>query len=314
MRTRPLGKTTLDVSELALGTWGLSGDGYSLVPELEQDKVIDRACALGITLVETADVYGLGQMERRLGDRLGGNDSVRIATKIGTDRSEKPPRKRFSTEYLRTAFEKSRERLKRSVVDLVLLHNPSIATIERGEATGLLADLKSTGAIRAWGVSAGTVEVARAAIGRGAEVLSLAYNALFSRDLVELHGDVEKSGVGVLARSVLAHGLLTGYWSLHRSFQPGDHRAERWTSEDLRRRVQQVSALRALVGDDVTTIRAGAIRYVLSNSDVSSLVLGPRNTLQLDQLVRESGKEPPYLSEEKLKKFALRLQDLGIRT
>jgi aryl-alcohol dehydrogenase-like predicted oxidoreductase len=314
MRTRPLGKTTLEVSELALGTWGLSGDAYAPVPELEQDKVIERACALGITLFETADVYGQGSMERRLGERLSENDAVRIVTKIGTDRSEKPPRKHFSSEYLRAAFEKSRERLKRSVVDLVLLHNPSAATIERGEATALLAELKSTGAIRAWGVSAGSVAVARAAISRRAEVVSLAYNALFTQDLRELHADVEKSGVGVLARSVLAHGLLSGYWSLHRSFQPGDHRAERWTSEDLRRRVQQVAALRALVGDDVTTIRAGAVRFVLANSDVSSVVLGPRNTLQLDQLVRESGKEPPYLSEEKLTKFALRLQDLGVRT
>jgi aryl-alcohol dehydrogenase-like predicted oxidoreductase len=313
MRTRPLGKTGLQVSELALGTWGLCGDAYVPVPEFEQEKVIERACALGVTLVETADVYGLGRMESRLGERLGANGAVMVATKIGTDRSENPPRKRFSPEYLRAAFEKSRERLKRPVVDIVLLHNPSAVTLERDDATGVLAELKSTGAIRAWGVSAGSVEVARRAIERGAEVLSLAYNALFSNDLVELHADVEKSGVGVLAHSALGHGLLAGYWSLHRTFQQGDHRAERWTSEDLRRRVQQVSALRALMGDDVTTLRGGAVRYVLANPDVSSVVLGPRNAVQLDQLVRESGKEPPYLTEEKLKKFALRLEDLGIR-
>jgi aryl-alcohol dehydrogenase-like predicted oxidoreductase len=313
MQTRPLGKTGLRVSELALGTWGLCGDAYMPVPEFEQEKVIDRACALGITLVETADVYGLGRMESRLGERIGANEAVLFATKLGTDRSEKPPRKRFSPEYLRTAFEKSRERLNRQVVDIVLLHNPSAATLVRGEATGLLAELKSSGAIRAWGVSAGSVEVARSAIEHGAEVISVAYNALFSSDLVELHVDVEKSGVGVLAHSALGHGLLAGYWSLHKTFQQGDHRAERWTSEDLRRRVQQVSALRALVSGDVTTIRGGAIRYVLANSDVSSVVLGPRNAVQLDQLVREIGKEPPYLTEEQLKKFALRLEDLGIR-
>jgi aryl-alcohol dehydrogenase-like predicted oxidoreductase len=67
------------------------------------------------------------------------------------------------------------------------------------------------------------------------------------------------------------------------------------------------------MGDEVTTLRGGAVRYVLSNTDVSSVILGPRNAVQLDQLVRESGKEPPYLTEEKLKKFALRLEDLGIR-
>jgi len=313
MRTRPLGKTGLQVSELALGTWGLSGDGYGPVPEFEQDKVIDRACALGITLFETADVYGLGDMEKRLGERLETNDGVRIVTKIGTNRSARPPRKSFSAEYLRTAFEKSRERLKRSVVDVVLLHNPSAASVSKGEAAQVLEELKSKGAIRAWGVSAGSVEIARAAIEAHADVISMAYNALFTSDLASLHAEVEKSGVGVLARSALGHGLLTGYWSLHRSFTVGDHRTERWTSEDLRRRVPQVAALRALVGGDVPTLRGGAIRFVQSNPQVSSVVLGPRNVVQLDQLVRESGREPPYLAEDKLRRFALRLEDLGVR-
>ena len=81
MRTRPLGRTALQVSELALGTWGLCGDAYVPVPEFEQDKVIDRACALGITFFETADVYGVGRMEQRLGERLATNEAVRIATK-----------------------------------------------------------------------------------------------------------------------------------------------------------------------------------------------------------------------------------------
>jgi aryl-alcohol dehydrogenase-like predicted oxidoreductase len=309
-----LGKTGLSVSELSIGTWGLSGDAYGAVPEFEQDKVIERACALGITLFETADVYGNGVMEARLGVRLASQTAVQIVTKIGTDRSERPPRKRFTKEYLQTAFEKSRERLKREIIDVVLLHNPVVSTLTGGEATDLLSDLKSKGSIRAWGVSAGSVEVARAALDKGAEVLSLAYNALLSSDMLALHADVEKTGVGVLARSVLGHGLLAGYWSLHRSFAPPDHRAERWINDDLRRRVQQVSALRALMGGDVSTLRAGAVRYVLSNSDVSSVVLGPRNVVQLDQLVREAGKEPPYLSDEQLKKFSARLEDLGIHT
>ena len=69
MRRRPLGKTGLSVTELSLGTWGLSGDGYGPVAESEQDKVIDRARALGVNLFETADGYAGGAMERRLGER-----------------------------------------------------------------------------------------------------------------------------------------------------------------------------------------------------------------------------------------------------
>ena len=314
MRFRPLGKTGLSVSELALGTWALSGDAYGPVAATEQDKVIERAHALGITLFETADTYGHGVMEERFGQRLPVSDSVHIVTKLGTDRESSPRKKRFDVQYLRGAFDKSCERLRRDVVDVVLLHNPVVATVERGDATGLLEELKAAGKIRAWGVSVGSVEVAKAALAKGADVLSLAYNAFFSGDLRSLHDDVAKSGVGILAHSVLAHGLLCGYWSLHKEFPVGDHRADRWTPDELRRRVQQLSALRTVVGGVVYTMRSAALRFALSNLDVSSLLLGPKNSIQLDQLVREGTAEPPYLTEDQLGSLAFRLQQSGVKT
>jgi aryl-alcohol dehydrogenase-like predicted oxidoreductase len=313
MRARPLGKTGLTVSELSLGTWGLSGDGYGPIAESEQDRVIERAVALGITLFETADVYGEGGMEKRLGERLAGTPT-RIATKLGTDRTGVPPRKQFSREYLEDAFEKSRERLRRDTIDVVLLHNPAATTVARGEATAVLAQLVEKRAIHAWGVSAGTIEVARAAIAQGASLISLAHNALFSTDLTALEDDVRKSGVGVLVHSVLAHGLLCGYWSLHKEFPPGDHRADRWTPDDLRRRVGQQSPLRSLVGGGtIYTQRSAALRYALANDTVSSVILGPKSTVQLDQLVREAGKEPPYLTKEQLQSLEFRLGQLGVQ-
>src|SRR5260221_2937689 len=95
MRLRPLGKTGLSVSELSLGTWGLSGDGYGPVPEDEQERVIERAATLGITLFETADAYAEGGMEKRLGERLASFEGAHIVTKVGTDRASSPSRKRF---------------------------------------------------------------------------------------------------------------------------------------------------------------------------------------------------------------------------
>jgi len=314
MRLRALGKVLPGVSELGLGTWGLSGDGYGSVAADEQDRVIDRAVALGITLFETADVYGDGVMEERLGRRLPAG--THVVTKIGTDRTSTPPQKRFTLKYLEEAFDRSRERLKREVVDVVLLHNPVASTVDSGEATGFLSALKGRGAIRGWGVSAGSSEVARAAIRAGAEVLSITYNVFSSKDLGSLHEDVQAKGVGVLAHSVLAHGMLSGYWSLHREFSPGDHRAERWTPDELRRRVQQLSALRPLVGGtgDVPSMRAAALRFALACSDVSSIVLGPRSAIQLDQLVREGNRQPPYLTEDQLRSLAFRLTQMGVTT
>ncbi|XYH99256.1 aldo/keto reductase [Sorangium sp. So ce1128] len=310
MRKRPLGKTTLQVSELALGTWGLSSDGYGPVSEVEVDRVIDRALAVGIDLFDTADVYGRGEMERRLGKRLKGAGPTFVVTKIGTD-LEGLPTKRFDPAYLRTAFERSQERLARDVVDVVLLHNPTVAAMSSKEPLAFLKELKQAGKIRAFGVSAGSADVARSALRDEVDLIEIAYNAFLPGDLHEVAGDVSESGAGVLARSVLAHGLLAGQWSPDREFYSDDHRVHRWTRDEFRTRIRQLDALRPMVTGAVVSLRAVALRFVLANNIVSSAVLGPRSVAQLNQLVREAGM-PPYLHETTLMELSGRLKQAGI--
>jgi len=313
MRKRPLGSTGISVSELGLGTWGLSGDGYSPLPESDQDAVIERALALGVTLFDTADSYGKGAMETRLGERLAAHRETVIVTKLGTDREVSPARKSFKPAFIRESFERSRERLKRDVVDVVLLHNPSERTLLRGEAAAVLQELKAAGSIRAWGASVEGVDAARIAVHQGANVLELAYNAFHSRDLRQLAAEIENHGVGILARSVLAHGLLCGQWPYDKEFAHTDHRSERWTGDDLKRRISQLNAIRPCVnGSTVTSLRAAAVRFVLSSDAVSCAVLGPRSALQLDQLLREAGKEPPYLTQEALDALHIRLDNVKV--
>ena len=308
MKTRPLTGQAA-VSQLALGTWGLSGDGYGPVSDTVQDEVISRARAYGITLYETADVYGRGDMERRLGRILGSDTSVTIVTKVGTFVEGMPTRKRFDAAYLRSACERSGERLGRSRLDVVLLHNPAEQTLARDEATGVLEELRKAGTIGAWGVSAGSAAVARAALAKGAQVLELAYNVFTSGDLDSLA--LAPGQVAVLARSVLAYGLLCGQWSEARVFAAGDHRSERWTVEQLRGRLRQLSAVSSILGGEVPTPRAAALRFVLSNPLVSSAVIGPRSRVQLDQLVREAGQGPEYLSASSLQRLRDQLARVG---
>jgi aryl-alcohol dehydrogenase-like predicted oxidoreductase len=311
MRKRPLGNTGLSVTELGLGTWGLSGDGYTPLPEADQDAVIDRALALGIKLFDTADSYAKGGMEKRLGERLEKHPEAVIVTKVGTDREASPARKAFGAAFIKESVERSRERQKREVLDVVLLHNPSERALERAEATAALQELKEAGSIRAWGASVEGVDTARAALKQGAQVLELAYNAFHSRSLRQLETEVRTQNVGILARSVLAHGLLCGQWQLDKEFAPNDHRSERWTQDDLKRRITQLNALRPCVnGSTVTSLRAAALRFALSSDVVSCAVLGPRNAIQLDQLLREAGKEPPYLTEEALEALFIRLDNV----
>lgn len=311
MRKRALGNTGVDVSEMSLGTWGLSGDGYGAVVEAEVDRVIDSAISHGVTLFETADVYGKGAMEKKLGERLP-KGTVMVVTKVGTDLSTKPGRKRFDPGFLEESMDRSVERLKRPI-DIVLMHNPTIAAINKGEACAFLREQKNVGKVRLWGVSAGSVDVARAAIGKGAEVIELAYNLTLPGDLHALAAELSEKGTGVLARSVLAYGLLAGHWTADREFYPGDHRAERWTREELRVRVSQLEGLREVASKNVLTLRASALRFVLANELVGSAVLGPRSVAQLEQLLREAGSGPPYLRDTMLAELSTKLESLGIR-
>jgi aryl-alcohol dehydrogenase-like predicted oxidoreductase len=312
MRLRTLGKTGIEIPELCLGTWGLSGDGYGPVDDLEQDRVIERALALGITAFDTADVYASGNMERRLGRLLEARPNAIVITKIGTDRAATPPIKRFDAEYLRGAAEKSKERLKRRI-DVLLLHNPSALALAKPHVAELLNELVEDGTIRTWGVSVGSADIGALAIERGAHVIELAYSAFHPEDLRGIVALAKEKQVGLLGRSVLAHGLLCGQWPNTKQFPTGDHRRDRWTSDDFKKRISQLAALRPSVTGDVTSLRAAALRYALSQPALSSVVIGPRDAVQLDQLVRDAGKEPPYLSDDSKSALERRLANVGIK-
>jgi len=312
MRLRTLGKTGIEIPELCLGTWGLSGDGYGPVEDAEQDQVIERALALGITAFDTSDAYANGAMESRLGRLLEAQPSAILITKIGTDRSGAPPRKRFDAEHLREAAKKSKERLKRRI-DVLLLHNPSSVALGKPHVPETLNALVDDGTIRTWGASVGDATIGKLAIEQGAQVLELAYSAFHPQDLQGVLTLAREKQVGLLGRSVLAHGILCGQWPSTKQFPAGDHRRDRWTSDDFTKRISQLAALRPSVWGDVTSLRAAALRYALAQSALSSVVIGPRSAVQLDQLVRDAGKEPPYLTDDVKRALEARLANVGIK-
>jgi aryl-alcohol dehydrogenase-like predicted oxidoreductase len=312
MRLRNLGKTGIEIPELCLGTWGLSGDGYGPVDEADQDQVIERALALGVKAFETADSYAKGEMESRLGRLLEAHPEALVITKAGTDRSVTPAAKRFDPAYLRGAIEASRARLKRPI-DVLLLHNPSALALGKPGLRELLDELKSAGVMRSWGASVGNDDIGKLAIEHGAQVLQVAYNAFHQRDLSLLLATAKEQQVGLLARSVLSHGLLCGQWPTTKTFGPGDHRRDRWTFDELTKRISQLSALRPSVSGSVTSLRAAALRFALAEAAISAVVIGPRNVIQLDQLVRDAGSEPPYLPADAKSALDLRLAAVGVK-
>lgn len=312
MRKRPLGKTGLQLSELTLGTWGLSGEAYGPVDEATAERVIARALEIGVTTFDTADAYGAGKMEALLGRLVPRGGDCVVVTKVGVDRTTEPPHKHFDRPYLERAVAASRKRLGRDTLDLLLLHNPSPEALHEGGAVEAVLALKARGEIAHWGVAIGDVDTGRVAIEKGAEAVELAYNLLGSIDLHRLAGELMVAQVGVLARSTLSYGLLAGLWSKERRFEIGDHRRDRWTAPELARRIDQLEAIRYLVKGDIRTMRSAAIRFVLANHLVTTAVLGPKSVEQLEQLVREVGSGPTYLDDTDLSSLPRALGRVGI--
>jgi aryl-alcohol dehydrogenase-like predicted oxidoreductase len=291
----------------------LSGDGWGAsLDEKEAEAVVARALDIGVTLIDTADVYAGGKMEALLGRVLESKKDVTVVTRGGVNRSTDPPTKQFTLEYLRTAVERSCKRLRRDALDVYLLHNPSPDALSVGEAASAMDTLKKEGKLRHWGVSAGDLDVARAAVDKGAEVLSMTYNLLHQADVNRIGGDVMVSRVGLLAHSPLSYGLLAGNWTKDTEWQEGDHRRDRWTRLELERRVSDLASLRHLVRGEVETMRGAAVRFVLSSHLISAVLLGPRNEKQLTELVRDTGGGPRYLPDDDLRELAQTLEKAGI--
>jgi aryl-alcohol dehydrogenase-like predicted oxidoreductase len=196
----------------------------------------------------------------------------------------------------------------------LLLHNPSPQALAGGAIGAAMGAIVEAGIARHWGVSAGNADAAWEAVQAGAAVIQLPYNAFHRRVLDRIAGEVQRRKVGVLARSVLAYGLLCGNWPSTKEFPSEDHRADRWNPDELKRRIMQLNALRPSVAGNVTSLRAAALRYVLSQTDVSSAVIGPKKAAQLDQCLREIGNEEPILDAFARNGIDNRVVNVGVKT
>ena len=276
MRTRVLGDGGPEVSVVGLGTNNFGGR-----IDYEQSlAVIDAALDAGVTLIDTADIYGQGTSEERIGRALEGRrDRVVIATKFGSEMDDRPEERRGNPDYIQWAVEGSLRRLRTDVIDVYQMHEPDPLTpIE--ETLGALNDLVADGKVRWIGssnFSAAQIEAAEeVSRGAGFHRFVSAQNEYSFADR-EAEDEVlplcEKLEIGFLPYFPLASGLLTGKYRRGEEATEGRlaGRAipdERWDSfEALQRYADErgASLLEAAVGGllampAVTSVIAGATR------------------------------------------------------
>jgi aryl-alcohol dehydrogenase-like predicted oxidoreductase len=304
MQTRTLGLTDLRLSEIALGTWGLTSGVYGEVAERRVEATLQRAIESGVTTFDVSPVWG--ESERLLGAALAeAPDDFEpvVITRGGARLVDGELELSFGADELVRDVDGSLERLGREHVDLWLLHNPGDVTLQKADWREAIHRLEEDGKIRAWGVSVGEVEEARVAIDQGAQALCLTYNLLHTRALEDLVDDLKAAGCGVLARSPLMYGLLAGHWPASRHFADDDHRGRRWGHEAFEARVRQVAAMRFLVGKKHPDMATAALRFVLSHASVTCALLGARSPYQVD-VAADAASGPPYIDDEDMARLS----------
>jgi aryl-alcohol dehydrogenase-like predicted oxidoreductase len=306
MQSRSVGRTDVRVSEIALGTWGLAEQSYGPVDPMRFDETVKAAIEKGVTTFDLAPLWGDGEGERRVGKILSeAKGDFVVASRGGARRKDGKIQTGFATDDLIADCEGSLERLGREAIDLWLLHGPGEGVLlkEAEQWKAAIEKLEQDGKIRAWGASVGGAEEARLAIAAGAKVLCLPYNLLRPKELDDLTSDLRTAGCGVMVRSPLMYGLLSGQWNAQRHFPNNDHRRERWTPAMFVERVRHVDSFRFLVDGEIGDMATAAIRFVLQHSAVSCALVGARSPYQISAAV-EAAKGPPYLRDEVIARIA----------
>ncbi|MBM7505837.1 aldo/keto reductase [Agromyces aurantiacus] len=293
MQTRTLGRTGRTVSVIGLGTWQLGAD-WGEVDEADALAVLDASHEAGVTVFDTADVYGDGRSESLIGRWLAANpgSGVTVATKMG--RRMPQEHGNYVLENFRAWTDRSRRNLGVETLDLVQLHCPPTSVYSDDAVYDALDTLVAEGAIAAYGVSVEKVEEALAAIARpNVATVQIILNAFRLKPVDEVLPIAEQYGVGIIARVPLASGLLSGKYTLDTQFAENDHRTynrhgesfdvgETFSGVDYAagvRAASEFSALARQAAPDATPAQV-ALAWVARQRGVSTVIPGARNPEQ----------------------------------
>ncbi len=290
MEYRRLGKTGRDVSVIGFGAWAIGAD-WGTVDDAQSLRALHAAADAGVTLIDTADVYGDGHSEqvirRFLAERPG--ERFFVATKMGRRAPLDPAE--YTSEHFRAWTDRSRENLGVETLDLVQLHCPPTQVLYVPEVFAALDDLVAAGAIAAYGVSVEKVEEALKAIEYpGVATIQIIFNMFRQRPADRFLAEAARRDVGVLARVPLASGMLTGKMTAATAFAQDDHRrynrhgesfdmGETFAGVDYETGLAVVEELRALVPEGATLAQA-ALRWILQHEGVTTTIPGAKTPEQ----------------------------------
>lgn len=296
---RPFGRHGLEVGEIAVGTWAMGGGIYGAVDDDESLRTIRRANDLGVDLIDTAPIYGMGtgadgHAERLVCRAIAGERSRWIVstkwgrTLVGGPGDATRSDQDFSYGRALRSVEESLTRLGTDYVDVYFVHSPIPYALFDPRSLDAMDELKEAGTIHFRGFSLGSarhdVDAIEPFIRDGRldciqVELSLLRQAAKEK-LLDLCADF---GLAVLAREALARGMLADTFASDTAFPPTDFRS-RLPRDELERQLAAAGDYRFLTSDGRSLPQA-AISWVLSQREVSSVVVGAKSMTELEELV-----------------------------
>jgi aryl-alcohol dehydrogenase-like predicted oxidoreductase len=290
MKQRPLGRTGREVSIVGLGTWQLGAD-WGDVSEADATAVLAASADAGVTLFDTADVYGDGRSEALIGRFLAGRPGhgITVATKMGRRLPQEPAN--YSPANFRAWTQRSRANLGVDTIDLVQLHCPPTSVIEDDATYAALDELVAEGVIAAYGVSVETCAQALAAIARpNVTNVQIIVNPFRLKPLDEVLPAAEAAGVSIFARVPLASGILSGKYTAETTFAVNDHRSynrqgqafdrgETFSGVDFEVGLEAATRLAAAVPAGVL-LPAATLAWITSLPGITAVIPGARSLTQ----------------------------------
>ncbi len=292
MNYRELGSTGITVSEIGYGTWGLTGGAYGSVRLENSERCLIHAFENGITLYDTADLYGNGASEILIGKQLGSvRKKIVIISKGGMlphDTFVMP--QNFSPKYIQKALDNSLMRLATDYLDIYLLHSPKLEDMQNNDALiGLLEKAVASGSIKAFGISARSPGDALTFLNEyPIKVLEVNFNIIDQRVLdIGLLALAREKGVGIIARTPLSFGYLSGCLNGYEAFETGDHRAN-WPESQRKRWAAGYKMFDFLSEGTNRTPAQAALKFCLSYPEISSVIPGMLEIRHIDENIASS--------------------------
>jgi aryl-alcohol dehydrogenase-like predicted oxidoreductase len=289
MHKRSLGSQGLMVSELGLGCMGMS-EFYGTADEDESIATIHRAIELGVTFLDTADMYGPFTNERLVGRAIADRrDQVTLATKFGNERREDGTRLGVNgrPEYVRRACDASLERLGVEHIDLYYQHRVDPDTPVE-ETWGAMKELVEAGKLRYLGISEAAPETIRRAHGVNPITALQTEYSLWSRDVEdEILPTVRELGIGFVAYSPLGRGFLTGQIQRFEDLPEGDFRrsSPRFQGENFQKNLELVDRVKEIANEKGVAASQLALAWLLHQGEDIVPIPGTKRREYLEENV-----------------------------